>query len=43
MTNTLIPVLGLEHSNGETNILNMYCGFPPKEEELVDYYDRESD
>lgn len=33
---TLIPVLGLENSNGEANVLNMYCGFPQKEEQ-VDY------
>lgn len=33
----MTPVLGLENSNGDTNILNMYYGFPPKEE-LVDYY-----
>lgn len=32
----MIPFLGLETSNGETNILNLYCRFPPKEE-MLDY------
>lgn len=35
-------IFGLETSKGETGILNMYCGFSPKEE-MVDYCKGKSD
>lgn len=41
-TNTMVPFLGLETSNGEIEILNLYGGFPPKVE-IVDYCEGEID
>lgn len=35
-------IFGLETSKGEAGILNMYCGFSPKEE-MVDYCKSDSE